>query len=353
LVNLSDSWVMPGLMDAHVHITSNHAYRFSNTMEIYTRESTTLRALRGVKNAKLLLNAGFTTIKEIGNDANYATAEIVKAIKYGWIEGPNIIYAGKIIAPYGGQVSNTSTEFENIWNYEYIDADTHDEIRKAIRKNVYFGATTIKLVAQNWDGNFFYTEDEIKTAVEEANKVGITVTAHVMGGKAAANVIKGGAAAIEHGIYLDDDNLKLMKQHGTYLVGTEFSFDNWYAYGMDSTIAKIMTDTVLYRLKRAHELEVPMAFGTDIIIDIAGMNRVESNFGVIQVWKNAGIPPMKTLKCMTYNTADLFRIKDHRGSISKGFIADIVAVSKSPLDDIMNLKHINFVMKEGKIIRND
>lgn len=351
IVDLSDSWVMPGLMDCHVHITLNIPYRNVQMNPVYIEESSTLRGLRGLYNAKLLLNSGFTTIKDIGNDANYATAAVIQAINKGWFTGPTIIYSGKIIAPYGGQVFNISPENENFWLYEYIDADSPDEIRKAVRKNIYFGATTIKLVAQQF--SYYYDREEIEIAVKEAKKAGLNVTAHVQGGEAARNVIVGGAAAIEHGFDLDDDLLKLMKDKGTFLVGTDFSFANWYAYGMDSTTAERRTQKMVKRLRRAYEIGVKMAFGTDIVIDIEGMNRVESNLEVLKTWKSAGIPPMEILKCMTSNAAELMGIDHNRGLLKKQYWADIVAFKNGPLDDIENVRSVHFVMKEGKIIRNE
>jgi imidazolonepropionase-like amidohydrolase len=351
IIDLSNSWVMAGMMDCHVHITSNLPYRKGIWNQVYIEESTAFRALRGLHNAELLLNAGFTTIKDIGNDANYATADVIRAIRMGWNPGPTIIYSGKIIAPYAGQVHGVSPENEHFWQYEYIDADTPDEIRKAVRKNIYFGATTIKLVADQFA--YYYDQQDIEAAVHEANKSGLKVAVHVMGGEAAKNVILGGAAAIEHGMELDNDMLRLMKEKGTFLVGTDLHFQNWYAYGMDSTYAQKLTDQIVDRLKRAYEHEVKMAYGTDVVIDIEGMNRVESNYEVLNSWKEADIPPMFILKCMTTNAAELMGIDKNRGQLKKDYWADIVAFNKNPLDDIDNIRTVHFVMKEGKIIRNE
>ena len=193
IIDLSNSWVLPGLMDCHVHITLNLPYRNVNIEQLYAHESTSLRAIRGTLVAKQFLDNGFTTIKEIGNDANYATADIIKAINKGWTQGPTIIYAGKIIAPYGGQSKGVNPEHEHTWAFEYLDADTPDEIKKAIRKNIYNGATTIKLVA---DANGIYNKEDIKAAVDEATKYSLNVTVHTVGGLAATNVILAGAAGI-------------------------------------------------------------------------------------------------------------------------------------------------------------
>ena len=350
IIDLSDSWVLPGLMDCHVHITANLPYRNIQIEQMYSNESTSLRAIRGVVVAKKFLESGFTTIKEIGNDANYATANIIKAIKNGWIEGPTIIYAGKIIAPYGGQSEGVNPEHEYFWNFEYIDADTSDEIKKAVRKNIYNGATVIKMVSGD---NGIYDSIDIKTAVKEAKKFNVKVTVHSTGGLAASNVISSGAAAIEHGFELNNDQLKLMRDKGIFLVGTDFSYDNWYAYGMESSAAMLLNNKLVDRLKRAYEIGTPMAFGTDIIVDLPGLDRVESSLKVLETWKAAKIPASYILQTMTINAAELLGIDKERGIIESSFFADLVAVKKNPLNDIESIKTVHFVMKEGKIIRND
>jgi len=351
IIDLSNSWVLPGLMDCHVHITSNLAYRKRNWNDINVTESNALRAIRGSVVAKQFLDNGFTTVKEIGNDANYATSDIIKAIKNGWIQGPTIIYSGKIIAPYGGQSSGLNPEHEHFWDWEYIDADSHEEIIKAIRKNIYYGATVIKMVTGD---NGIYDEEDIKVAVAEAKKYGLKVTVHVSkGGQEATNVILGGAAAIEHGWELNNTQLQLMKDKGTFLVGTDFAFDNWYAYEFDSTNSKSMVDIVVDRLKRAYAIGTKMAFGTDIVVDLPGLNRVQSNLKVLENWKLAGIPPSYILQSMTINAAELLGLENARGVLEKSYYADIIALKNNPLDNIDAIKTVQFVMKEGKVIRRD
>lgn len=350
IIDLSDSWVLPGLMDCHVHITANLPYRNIEMEQMYINESTSLRAIRGTIVAKQFLDNGFTTIKEIGNDANYATADIIKAIKKRWIQGPTILYAGKIIAPYGGQSRGVNPEHENFWNFEFIDADNADEIRKAVRQNIYNGATVIKMVTGD---NGIYSSDDIKTAVDEANKYGLKVTVHVRKGQAATNVIEGGAAAIEHGFELDDTQLQLMKNKGTFLVGTDFSFENWYAYGIDSARATARTNMIIDRLKRAYKIGTKMAFGTDIIADLPNLNRIQSNLKILNTWKAAGIPPSYILQTMTINAAELLGIEKERGVLEQSYYADIIALKNNPLDDIEAIKTVQFVMKEGKVIRRD
>ena len=351
VIDLSNSWVLPGLMDCHVHITSNYPYRkYAGIASIFPIESTALRALRGAAVAKQLLEGGFTTIKDIGNDANYATADVIKSIRAGWMVGPTIFYSGKIIAPYGGQSNSINPEHEGLWQMEYIDADTPDEIKKAVRKNIYYGANVIKMVSD--DHPSYYGVEDIKTAVDEAKKAGLKVTVHVMGGEAARNVIMGGAAAIEHGFQLDDELLKLMKEKGTFLVGTDFSADNFYAYGASLEGSKANEAMIVDRLKRAYRIGTKMAFGTDIIIDIEGMNRLQTNLKVLQTWKKAEIPAAYVLQTMTVYAAELLGTKS-RGVIEPSFLADIVAVKADPTKDIDAVNGVHFVMKNGKVIRSD
>ncbi len=350
IIDLSDSYVLPGLMDCHVHISTNIDYRKRNTTELYLTESNSLRAIRGSVVAKQFLDNGFTTIKDIGNDGNYVVADVIKAIKNGWTEGPTIIYAGKIIAPYGGQSRDINPEHEHFWEFEYLDADTPDEIKKAVRKNIYYGATVIKMVTGD---NGIYNVEDIKAAVDEAKKYGLKVTVHVADDAGADEVILGGAAAIEHGFGLTDAQLQMMKDRGVFLVGTDFSYDNWFAYGFNESTTKALSDKVIDRLKRAYKIGTKMAFGTDIIVDLPEMNRVGSSLKVLESWNAAKIPPSYILQTMTVNSAELLGLEKSKGVLEKSFDADIIALKNNPLENIENVKTVRFVMKEGKVVRQD
>ena len=351
VIDLGESWVLPGLMDAHVHLTANYEYGHPNYKGGIASQSESFRALRGAHNAGLFLQAGFTTVKEIGNDGDYITAGIIKGIDQGWVEGPTIIYAGKIIAPYGGQMGGYTAQYEGAWHYEYIDADSPAEMVKAIRKNMYFGATTIKLAVDQL--GYFYSLEEMQAAVNEAHRLGLTLTAHTMGGEAARNVILSGADGIEHGFELDEELLNLMKKQGTYLVGTDFSAANWRAYNdQDEARVEKLSASMTERLKLAYKIGVPMAFGTDVIVDQVDKNRVESSLSVLETWKAAGIPPMAILQAMTANAARLMKIQEQRGSLKAGLQADIIALSQNPLEDIDYIRSVHFVMKNGKVVRN-
>ena len=218
-----------------------------------------------------------------------------------------------------------------------------------MRQNIYYGANAIKLVSDN--GAYYYSEEEIRAAVTEAHRAGVTVAVHVLGGDAARNVILGGADAIEHGFALSDELLTLMKERGTVLVGTDFPFEHLAAIVPDQDLARSWSEMLLHRLNRAHSIGVKMAFGSDVVVDLPGMNRAQMALDYLKIWRAAGIPHAKILKCMTTNAAELFGIQQERGAIATGQWADIIATPNNPLDDIQALKDVHFVMKEGAIIR--
>jgi imidazolonepropionase-like amidohydrolase len=346
VVDLSSEYVMPGVMDAHTHITQSVQY-FRELDANYLREDTPFRALRGLWTGQTLLNTGVTTVRDVGNDANFATVALRRAIDRGWFIGPTVLTAGKIIAPFGGQTGGIPAEIGPFWQFEYYDADNVAEIRKAVRENIYYGADLIKLVADN--SPYHYSVEEIRAAVDEAHHAGKAVAVHVMGGEAASNVIEGGVDSIEHGFFLTDDQLRHMKEKGIFLSGTDFPAAHFEAGEFRS--AKEIGAAIIDRLRRAYNIGVKMAFGTDIVTDAPNETRADMTWDYLSVWRAAGVPPAEILKCMTTNDAELFRISKERGAIAKGLFADIIAMPESPHDNIESLRKVNFVMKNGAIVR--
>ncbi|HKE06896.1 MAG TPA: amidohydrolase family protein [Candidatus Acidoferrum sp.] len=352
VIDLSKEWVMPGLMDAHTHITLQELPGKAPFEAVYLKESTPFRALHGLHNGQILLNAGFTTMREVGNEADYACSDLKKALHEGWFDGPTLECAGKIIGPFGGQSKGIPEEMGGYWLHEYIDADTADEIRKGIHQNIYYGADVIKLVADN--SEYYYTEAQIRAAAEESHSAGRALAVHVYGGPAADNVIRGGADSVEHGFALTDEQLKLMKEKGTYLVGTDFPTAHLAGLSPSSDVladANKMGSQIIDRLSRANKIGVKMAFGSDTVTGMPGRTRADMVFDYLAVWKTAGVSNADILKAMTTNCADLLRISKERGAIAAGQYADIIAMPGDPLQEIETLRKVNFVMKNGKVVR--
>ena len=355
LIDLSKAWALPGLMDAHTHVTFGGLNLTVGIEALYLKQSSAARALAGLRNAQDVLLAGFTTIRDVGNEANFASVDLRDAINRGLFDGPTILTTGKIIAPFGGQSVRISPEQGRLWLYEYIDADTPDEVRKAVRQVIYYGADAIKLVADN--SPFHYSLAEIQAAVSEGHAAGRAVSVHIFaGGEPARICILGGVDSIEHGMLLEDDLLALMKEKGTALVGTDFPEAHIAALdpeGQAFGSAKEFSGLIIDRLRRAYKAGVTLVFGTDTVSHLPGKNRPAMMLDYLAVWQAAGIPAADTLKAMTTNAAKLLRIEKTRGAVAPGFAADIIATPADPLEDVQALRRVMFVMKDGKVIRHD
>lgn len=354
VVALPGEYLAPGLMDAHTHLTLTETPEGAPFESFYLAESSAYRAIRGVHNAEALLHQGFTAVRDVGNDGEWIMADVKRGAEAGLFDGPTIVTSGKIITPFGGQSHGIPAERGSFWAYEYLDADTPEEMRKAVRKNLYYGAGVIKLVTDN--NPYHASIEEIRAAVDEAHKGGVPVAVHVYGGAAAQAAIDAGVDSIEHGFDLTDAQLTTMKSKGIYLVGTDMPRSVLDIVGTSGGIfppPDVLEPKILDRLKRAHRIGVKMAFGSDVVIEQKGRTRADLMLDFLSTWKKAGIPAADTLRAWTVSAAELLRIDDKRGRIAVGLAADLVAMPADPLADIEALRKIDFVMKDGRIVRHD
>lgn len=354
LIDLSDEWILPGLIDAHTHLSlSEHPADTQPLEATYLRESTAYRALRGMRNAINVLWAGFTTIRDIGNSGDYAMQDVRRAIERGLFIGPTVIDSGKIIAPFGGQSHDIPPELGPVWKFDYLDADSVAEIRKAVRVNLYYGAGVIKLVLDN--SAYHYTVEELRAAVEEAHHAGVPVAVHVYGGEAADNAIEAGVDSIEHGFDLTDAQLAKMRSKGIFLAGTDYPQAHLEMIGTAGGLLPdpaVLAPHIIDRLARAHRIGVRVVFSTDTVDDFPGRTRADVMLDYLGVWRAAGMGPADILKAMTSEPADLLRLSGSRGRLVVGQHADLIALPADPLAAIENLRKVNFVMKDGQAVRN-
>lgn len=348
VIDLSSSTVLPGLFDCHTHMCYTSYPEARNQFDIDMRQTTAYRAIEGTKNAKDMLESGFTMIRDVGNNGRYGDTALRQAIERGIVPGPTIINAGRIIAPFGGQYQ-LQPERPELGNPEYLYADTHDEMIKAIRENIHYGALVIKIVVD--DQKYIYTPDDIKFIVDEAHRARLKVAAHCMTTEGARNAVLGGVDSIEHGFRMTDEVLQLAKDRGVVLVGTDFTEKAALMLGEGPEFAKFFHSVFLDRLKRAYKIGITMAYGTDAFFASPGETRGTIAISFIDSFTEAGVSNKDILKIMTTNSAKLLGVESQRGAIKPGFYADIIAVPENPLDNINTLKNVSFVMKNGAVFK--
>jgi imidazolonepropionase-like amidohydrolase len=347
IIDLSKSTALPGLFDAHTHLCMTTKKDRDGTDYFLTTlmDPTPYRAIEGVANARDMLAAGFTTVRDVGNAGNYADTALRLAIERGVVFGPTMINAGRIIAPYGGQF-HLQPEKRDLATPEYAFADTHDEMIKAIRENIHYGATVIKIVVD--DQKYIYSVDDIRFMVEEAHRDGLKLAAHCWTRAGARNAAEAGVDSIEHGQMMTDDDLRLAKKNHVVLVGTDFTEFAARENGFPE-LHSVFVD----RLKRAYQIGVTMAFGTDAFMYVPGETRGTQAAEYVNSWIEAGVPAKDTLRAMTVNAARLLGVDAARGEIRPGLAADIIATPQNPLDDIQSVRHVSFVMKDGSVFKSE
>ncbi len=339
VVDLSNATVLPGLFDVHTHLCMSTKPDRDNGNYYFTTllDPDSMRAVEGVANARAMLDAGFTSVRDVGNEGSYACVSVKRGIDRGLVPGPSMQTAGRIIAPFGGQF-HLQPDKPALATPEYAFADTRDEMRKMIRENIHYGATVIKIVVD--DQRYIYSVEDIRFMKEEAADAGVRLAAHAWTERGARRAAEAGVTSIEHGPEMSDETLALVKERGVVLVGTDYLSLREGGGGPWAD-----------RLKRAHAMGVTMAYGTDVIDEVPGQTRGTEAMRGIEVWMQAGVPPKALLQAMTGNAARLMGLEKVRGAIRPGLAADVIATRQNPLDDASALKQVVFVMKNGRVIK--
>lgn len=354
VIDLGDSYVMPGLIDMHDHLTGDHRYHGYEGLQFSVPRET----LFGVFNARKTLNAGFTTVRNVGA-SGFSDVALRDAINAGEIDGPRLRVSGPSIGITGGHCDNNLLPAEYAVQSEGV-ADGPWAVRAKVRENIKYGADLIKFCAtggvlsKGTDvGNQQFTFEEMQALVDEAHMHGRKVAAHAHGTLGINTAIKAGVDSIEHASIIDDEGIKLAKEHGTYLVmdvyNDTFILETGASVGMlpeslekERIVGQLQRDNH----KKAFEAGVKMAFGSDGAVYPHGDNGKQFFYMV-----EYGMTPMQALQAATIHAADLIGWPDDVGAISAGFYADIIAVDKNPLDDVTVMENVGFVMKGGKIYK--
>lgn len=356
VIDLGDATLLPGLIDCHVHLTMQLTGDWPNAP---VRQTAADAAIASTVFARRTLDAGFTTVRNVGA-SDFVDIALAKAIDSGEVSGPRMIAAGHAIGITGGHgdANGFRPGLITLGPEEGV-ANGTDEVRLAVRSQVKYGAKVIKVMATGGvlsEGDEIgaqqMNDDELKAAVDEAHKLGRRVAAHAHGTAGIKAATRAGVDSIEHGSFLDDEAIALMKEHGTYLVPTLLAGYTVNAASESGKLpafarekAKAANAAMHVSFRKAVDGGLKIAFGTDSGVSLHGQNAHE--FALMVQY---GMTPVNALFAATRDAAALIGVADV-GAIAPGKFADIIAVPGDPLKDITTMEHVSFVMKGGVVVK--
>jgi imidazolonepropionase-like amidohydrolase len=359
VIDLKSSFVMPGLIDSHVHLTMVQSA--NSRMDVVTQSSAE-QAMVGARNARKTLMAGFTTVADLSADDD-AIFALRKATALGDVPGPRILAAGSALSVLGGHGDNTGyrADVTRVLQPSSICSGP-DDCRRAAREQIRAGADLVKIhatggVLDNGATGLAqqFSDEEMAAIVDAAHRMGRRVTAHAHGADGINAFLRAGGDSIEHGTFLDATGIQLLKEKGAYLIPTLMAGDfvtkiasgpNNFFTPASTTKALGLGPKMLEMARRAHAAGVKIAFGTDTGVSAHGDNAYEF---VLLV--KAGLSPMEAIQAATVNAADHLQISTDAGALTPGHFADVVGVAGDPLADISVLQKVGFVMKQGVVYK--
>ena len=359
VIDLSGMTVLPGLMDCHTHLVGDYVDDKDPLSEL--KSSSAARAFESIPNARVTLEAGYTTVRDVGTYRAFVDVAMRDAIAKGYFPGPRMFVAGAYltITGGGGAVTGFSPDVALPWDLRFGVADGPDQVRQRVRDIAQHGVDVIKVLAT---GAFLthgsdphaveYTYDEMRAAVEEAGHKGLKVAAHAHSADGIKIAVRAGVASIEHGTYLDDEGIRMMKERGTYLVADIYDAE-WIRQGAktgypeDFATKQPEGDEIQRQaFRKAAKAGVKIAFGTDASVYPHGLNARQFAWQV-----KYGQTPMEAIRSATTSAAELIGRDPDIGAIAPGKRADLIAVAGDPLADVSVLEKVAFVMKDGVVYK--
>jgi imidazolonepropionase-like amidohydrolase len=364
VIDLGGAMLLPGLTDSHTHLLQNYDKKLGgddpNMILTVTQLGTTKRALLGAMQAREMLEAGFTSVRDLGNSGWNGDVALRDAIRLNWVVGPRLFASTRALSAAGGQFGNVSAEMQKILEQEYVVVSGVEEARRAVRQAFYDGADLIKVIVNT--GTRVVSLEELKVIVEEAHRVNRKVSAHAIGNAATRLAAEAGVDSIEHAYTIPDDALKMMAEKKIFLVPTDFPSefylppDNLTPEQREAALRNVkgFTSGSRERLARAIKMGVRISAGSDSYYAEPNMTRGQTSKLMFRAYAESGMTPLEIIRAATINNAELFLgERAPFGSIETGKFADMIAVAGDPLKEIKELDNVRFVMKGGVVFKDE